>query len=227
MTARNQLDGITLASREARPPTTAPVLLEGRALACQRGERMLFRGLDLTVHAGELVQIHGPNGSGKTTLLRILCGLTRPTEGEVRWVAEEPDAAGLEADVHYVGHLAGVKLELSPLENLAFVARLRGGRAGASPRDALARLGLAAFEDEPLRTLSAGQRRRTALARLLTRVARLWILDEPFTSLDVEGTATLVELMDEHVARGGAVILTSHQPVRLGDRGPRMIELGR
>lgn len=194
-------------------------MLETVDLECTRGERLLFAGLAFAVEAGHCLHVAGENGAGKTSLLRILCGLLSPTQGEVRWGGE--DIRRLREDywqlIAYVGHLNGVKDDLTALENVRFAASLAGHPAGEeAARGALASVGLAGFETSQARFLSQGQRRRIALARLfLAREARLWILDEPFTALDVRGVAALSTLIGEQLGRGGIVVLTTHQDVPL------------
>lgn len=188
-----------------------------RNLQCIRDDRILFEKLDFDLEAGAVLQIEGHNGSGKTSLLRILCGLSRPAEGTVYWngldIEKNPDEYRIE--LNYIGHAAGVKADLSPLENLEISRNLNGlGRPGLAPEEALRLIGLRGFEDIPARTLSAGQQRRVALARLLIRQCRLWILDEPFTSIDKHGIRQIEELLDAHIESGGLAILTSHHPVQ-------------
>jgi heme exporter protein A len=192
-------------------------LIEVRALSCVRGSARLFSGLDLVLGAGELMHVAGANGSGKTSLLRILCGLSEPASGEVRW--RGAPAASVRDDwrsgLLYLGHRNAVKDDFTPLENLRASAAIAGD---TTPGDVLLRalvdIGLGARLDVPARSLSQGQRRRVALARLLadTRSA-LWILDEPFTALDTGAVAVLSRAMAAHLARGGAIVYTTHQPV--------------
>jgi heme exporter protein A len=188
-------------------------------LECTRGERLLFSGLALSVEAGHCLHVAGENGAGKTSLLRILCGLLSPTHGEVLW--EGKDIRRLREDywqlLAYVGHLNGVKDDLTALENVRFAAALGGRPADEDvARHALAAVGLAGFESSQARFLSQGRRRRIALARLfLAREAKLWVLDEPFTALDVRGVAALSTLIGEQLDRGGIVVLTTHQDVPL------------
>ena len=197
-------------------------MLSARALACRRGRRLLFRGLSLRLPTGSITWLRGRNGSGKTSLLRLLAGLSAPAEGAVCWNEQAlPGAAVAEvaarAGTLYIGHLNALKDDLTLAESLAFLAGLQGldqvpGRALA----ALDRLGLRARCDAMVRTLSQGQRRRGALARLaLDDAPRTWLLDEPFDALDIDSTALLAGLIESHAARGGAVLLTSHQPVLL------------
>ncbi|MEY2655061.1 MAG: hypothetical protein RLZZ524_2089 [Pseudomonadota bacterium] len=192
--------------------------LEARDLACRRGERKLFGGLNLALRPGRLVWLRADNGRGKTSLLRLLAGLAAPDAGEVR-AAGLPvrRAAAAGRAPLYIGHANALKDDLSAAETLAFTARLHGRIAQADPqaapvRAALTRMGMAQRLDAPVRTLSQGQRRRIALARLALESAPLpWILDEPYDALDSAGIAALDGLLGEHVARGGCAILTSHQ----------------
>ena len=205
-----------------------PLLLEARGLTCCRGNRTLFADLDLSLAAGEMLEVHGPNGSGKTTLLRVLCTLTAPESGEIRWRgrALPGQRESFLAALRYVGHQDGIKPALSVRENLEAAARLAGGRAGDG-QAALRRFGLAALADTPARALSAGQRRRAALARLLLCKAALWVLDEPFTALDEEGAALMQDLLARQVAGGGAVLLSTHRRLPPGGSPHRRLELGR
>lgn len=193
------------------------VCLEARGLSCVRNERALFCDLSFSVGTGQVLQVEGPNGSGKTSLLRILCGLSLPESGVVRWdgapVQEVRDKYG--QALAYVGHRHGVKGELTTAENLEFGHALTGGRPTLRPSEAMARLGLEGLEDIPCRHLSEGQRRRAGLARLLVGQYRLWILDEPFTALDRDGIAAVETLLQEHTARGGILVLTTHQTLHL------------
>ncbi|MDQ2694042.1 MAG: cytochrome c biogenesis heme-transporting ATPase CcmA [Pseudomonadota bacterium] len=194
----------------------APPLLEACGLECSRGQRLLFRDLSFGLGPGTACQVQGPNGAGKTSLLRMLCGLSLPDAGEVRWQGREirTTRAGYLDHMAYVGHSSGVKGELTPLENLA-LSRALAGTAAAASAQALAQVGLEEFLHHPCRTLSAGQRRRVALARLLVAEARLWIVDEPLTALDAAGVGMVEALLAGHLARGGLAVLTSHQPVAL------------
>ncbi|HSW06070.1 cytochrome c biogenesis heme-transporting ATPase CcmA [Aquabacterium sp.] len=191
-------------------------LLAARALACRRGRRLLFTGLDLQLGAGSVTWLRGTNGSGKTSLLRILAGLSQPAEGQVLWQGQPLNAAA-RGHIAYIGHANALKDDLTLGEAVAFLGTL-GGVADAAERtpQALERLGLASRRNAPVRTLSQGQRRRGALARLaLDDVPRCWILDEPYDALDRASVATLSGLIEAHAACGGAVLLTSHQAVEL------------
>ena len=215
------------------PPTehdsASPLLLETVNLSCLRGDRLLFQDLAVQVTAGEVVQIHGPNGSGKTTLLRILCGLQPPAGGCVRWRGRDlsPGTPEMRADVQYVGHAGGVKLDLTPRENLDVAIALGARPTGTTADATLARLGLGRFRDVPLRALSAGQRQRVALARLLTCAAALWVLDEPFTALDARGVAVVDAMLREHTEAGGGAMIASHHPVALSGVTPRLVRIDR
>ncbi len=199
-----------------------------QGLGCERGDRRLFSALDFQLGAGEVLRVEGANGSGKTTLLRTLCGLRRPDEGEILWDGEPLARVRPEfnAELTYIGHLPGIKVDLTPLENLAVDGALHRTRADADAMAALDAVGLFGFEDLPARTLSAGQRRRVALARLFLMDTRLWVLDEPFTALDVRGVDMLAACIDDHVARGGMVIFTTHQAISFGSGEPRSLVLG-
>jgi heme exporter protein A len=194
-------------------------LLEARALGCQRGRRVLFEQLDLTLPAGSVTWLRGTNGSGKTSLMRILAGLTAPASGEVLWNGQSLRRAGAAARqaVVYIGHSNALKDDLTLREALAFLARLAGHDAPEARADAaLERLGLGSRRQALVRTLSQGQRRRGALARLaLDEVPRTWILDEPYDALDSDSISLLSGLITAQAARGGAVLLTSHQAVSL------------
>jgi heme exporter protein A len=203
---------------------TAP-LLQARALGFARNEEPIFGPLDFALHAGEVVLIEGDNGSGKTTLLKVLSGLLEPTSGDVLLHDAPLTLAKLSHQVALLGHLLGLKLELSALENLRFATGLGGIRSGITPSLALASVGLEGYEDQPLRMLSAGQRKRVALARLLLVPAALWLLDEPYANLDREGIELVNRLLDNHARRGGAALITSHGAYAFTSGTPRRIAL--
>lgn len=187
--------------------------LEIRDLACIRGDRLLFRGLSLAMGTGDLVQVTGPNGCGKTSLLRIVCGLALAEDGAALWQGEPTRGSEeFKQQCAWVGHRDGLKADLSARENLLFHARLSGGDPDAVD-GAIERLGLAGCRDLAAGHMSAGQRRRTALARLLLGRQRLWILDEPFTALDRHGRHAAEALLGEHREAGGMTLFTSHQPL--------------
>ncbi|MGX2038808.1 cytochrome c biogenesis heme-transporting ATPase CcmA [Methylocaldum sp. MU1018] len=196
--------------------------LQARGLECVRSDSLLFSGLNLSVSTGQVLQIEGPNGSGKTSLLRILAGLTPPADGEVLWRGESivrRRSLLFLSEVAYLGHQLGLKAELSVEENLRVALALNG--LPLSPMrlaEVLRTVGLAGREDSLARALSAGQRQRITLARLILSNATLWILDEPFTALDASGVALVEALLEAHLNRGGLAVLTSHQAVHI-DRG--------
>lgn len=203
--------------------------LKAEGLEVWRGDRRLFSGLELEVNAGELLYVSGPNGSGKTTLLRMLCGLVLPEEGVVRWSGD--DIRGLGDEYHrelfYFGHLNGIKGELTALENLRMAAMLSGQSLDDDQvLDALDRMGLEGYEDLPTKVLSQGQKRRVALARLLLTRARLWILDEPFTALDVAAVADLRDTLRAHLEAQGLIVLTTHQEVDFDPQRIRHLKMG-
>lgn len=196
----------------------AQALLAVVDLECVRGDNLLFTGLNFQLHSHQLLQIEGANGSGKTSLLRILAGLSLASEGEVRWdglniLKQRP---AYFAQMAYLGHSLGVKADLSPLENLRIALALAGiPFDGGKVCQALDDVGLAGREDIPARALSAGQKQRVALARLLACPAKLWIMDEPFTALDVSGVGLVRSLLEAHLRQGGMAVLTSHQMVEV------------
>jgi heme exporter protein A len=195
-------------------------MLEVHQLACERGERLLFTNLSFSLNEGELLRVAGVNGSGKTTLLRLLCGLALPDEGEIHWDGKKVSTTSefYRRQMSYIGHNLAVKLELTPLENLQF-ARAISGVSSTEPLESLLdKVGLYGFEYDPCRTLSQGQRRRVALARLMFTHSKLWILDEPFVALDVAGVEFVAELLARQTDEGGMVILTTHQDTPLKNK---------
>lgn len=209
----------------AESPAAVPLATQG--LACRRGRRLLFRGLDLQLARGSITWLRGTNGSGKTSLMRILAGLSQPAEGQVLWQGRPLRSGDAEArrGIVYIGHANALKDDLTLTEAVAFLGALAGlpdplVQAGA----ALDRLGLAGRRNAPVRTLSQGQRRRGALARLaLDEASRCWILDEPYDALDQASVDSLSALIEAHAARGGCVLLTSHQVVTLA--GAQVLDL--
>jgi len=199
-----------------------------RALACARNERQLFSGVEFSLCAGEALRIEGPNGSGKTSLLRLLCGLGLPEAGEIHWRGGnvDDDRSAFLADIGYVGHANGIKLELTARENLRFASTLGGSPLAADASRALAMVGLTGMADSLCRTLSAGQRRRVALARLLMLNAKLWLLDEPLTALDTGAAGQIEAILRRHLDGGGLLILTTHRPIDLGAHPLKRIVLG-
>ena len=203
-------------------------MLEVRDLECVRGDHRLFRGLNFTLHPGELLHLRGSNGSGKTSLLRTVCGLMAPAAGQVMWLGKNIRSTREQyfADLIYLGHLGAIKGDLSALENLRMALQL-AGLPGEEDRllQAIAKMGLAGREDLPTKVLSAGQKRRVALARLLAYKAKLWVLDEPFNALDVKAVELLKQLIADHVRDDGMVILTTHQEVEIDTGKIRHINL--
>jgi len=214
---------------KAQPESAvSPPALEARGLTCERGERLLFSDLDLAVDHGQMIQLEGPNGSGKTSLLRILCGLAQPIDGEVYWNGQSTRKQRLEflANVTYLSHQNGIKGELTPVENLRIARGLGMPSAHISIDDALQQVGMLDFDDQPCHSLSAGQKRRVALAQLLTNDSPLWVLDEPFTSLDVAGVALVEGMLRQHLDDGGLAIVTTHHPVDMGSHSITKLRLG-
>lgn len=188
-----------------------PPLLAARALAFSRGDERIFGPLELELRPGDTLVMEGGNGAGKTTLVRVLASLMPPGEGTVEWRGQpiaslDPDPARIAV----LGHLLGLKADLSPRENLRFRIALQGARGGITVGAALKSVGLEGYEDVPVRTLSAGQRKRTALAWLLLAPALVWLLDEPYANLDREGQVLVDRMLEAHALRGGATLLTSH-----------------
>jgi heme exporter protein A len=194
-------------------------MLEAAELECERGGRILFRGLSFALRGGERLRLAGPNGSGKTSLLRILCGLLSPTSGSVSWQGAEIRRLREEysRQLVYIGHAAALKDDLTAAENLAITCRLAGlAVSSRAIQEALDRFGLP-HDPLPARRLSQGQRRRAALARLaLSELLPLWLLDEPFAALDASAIGLVEALIDAYAARGGSVVFTSHQEPKTG-----------
>ena len=201
--------------------------LEAHALACIRDDRILFSDLSFRLEASQALVVEGRNGSGKTSLLRTLCGMRLPDEGSITWCGTDINALG--ADYHvctsYVGHRDGIKQDLTVLENLSIARSMGNPNHDLSLEDALDAVDLGGFEDVATRNLSAGQQRRLALARLLVTRAQLWILDEPFTSLDTHGIAIVEELIANHLSKEGMLAVTSHHPVNIAADGVRRLNL--
>ena len=186
------------------------------ALTCIRGKRTLFSGLDLEVSSGQWLHIRGENGVGKTSLLRLLSGLSKPAAGQIFWnqQAIELDPSEYHRNLLFLGHRDALKDDLTALENLAIASALDA--LTVSEEEvllALHRFGLRGREDLPVHYLSAGQKRRVLLARLLLRKPQLWILDEPFNALDIQAVEMLSGLISDHIAAGGMAIMTSHQAI--------------
>ena len=188
----------------------APPLLAARGLRFARNEQPVFGPLDFAVDAGEALLVQGDNGAGKTTLLRVLAGLLHADAGAVD-IDGRPATASLRAHaMSYMGHLPALKADLSALENLTFLCGLHGRRRGQLPGNALGIVGLAGFEDTLTRQLSAGQKKRLSLARLWLAPAPLWLLDEPYANLDLDGINLVNRMVQAHLREGGAALLTTH-----------------
>ena len=207
-------------------PASSTAALEARAISCVRGERELFSNLDLQVFTGQCLHIRGENGVGKTSLLRLLTGLASPEAGEVLWNgnAIKKEASEYHSKLLFLGHRDALKEDLSALENLRLYAAIDG--ITLSEQDAFAslwRFGLKGREDLSVSCLSAGQKKRVLMARMLTRRAQVWILDEPFNALDAHAVQELQALIAEHLESNGLVVLTSHQPLAIP--GLRVLDL--
>jgi heme exporter protein A len=205
--------------------------LAAHKLGCVRGDLQLFSDVEFAIERGDAMRVAGSNGSGKTSLLRILCGLSAPADGEVRWEGRDIRAQRDEfySRLIYLGHANGVKDDLLAWENLVIASTLAGHSVSRDDAHAaLERLGLGRAADLPTRSLSQGQRKRVALARLsLVLDAPLWILDEPFTALDRDAVSTLCQTIDKHLVAGGMVIYTTHQDVTLDARRSLVLDMDR
>jgi heme exporter protein A len=201
--------------------------ISARDLHVWRGDRHVLRGVSMDAAAGDCVHVAGPNGSGKTTFLRVVAGLLTPEQGSVQWqgrsITSDRDAYG--ASFCYLGHSDGLKPEFTCHENLAYEVGLRRRLDAATIDGTLARLGLAQARDQPARSLSAGQRRRLSMARVMLAGTPLWILDEPFTNLDAGGVNLLSEVIALHLDAGGAALLATHQPPAIPRHTVRRLDL--
>lgn len=193
-------------------------MLKVSDLECVRGERSLFKDINFSLEAGELLQVNGLNGSGKTSLLRMLCGLAMPARGEICWLGD--NIRSLDEDYYnsitYLGHLNGVKDNLSAIENLRISSALAGNGIDESKAySVLQKMGLVGREVLPVKVLSQGQRRRVTLARLLVSSAVLWILDEPLVALDTSAVLLIKSILEQHLKNGGMVVMTTHQDINI------------
>jgi heme exporter protein A len=189
--------------------------LEARNLTCIRGGRTLFSSLSFEVRPGHVLILRGANGSGKTSLLRIIAGLLTADEGELYWagVAGEDAVNALQENMHLIGHLTALKPVLNVRDNISIWARLHGSDGQVA--EALHALDLTELAELPVRFLSEGQKRRTALARLLAHQKPIWLLDEPLAGLDRASSARLVETINQHLIGGGIAVIATHQPLQL------------
>ena len=202
-------------------------MLEVQGLTCFRQDRCLFADLDFSLNAGDICQVEGPNGAGKSTLLRALLGLFRPDEGNVLW-QQQPVAKQQELffqDVLYLGHKFAISSDLTPMQNLQSWSNLHS-TTNQDFELALAQVGLAELQDIPCHSLSAGQHRRVALARLWLSAAKLWVLDEPFTAIDKAGVNMLQQKFQQHMAQGGIILITTHQDLSLQFETLKTVSLG-
>jgi heme exporter protein A len=182
-----------------------------------RGDRHVLKGVSLSLRPRQLLHIAGPNGTGKTTLLRVVCGLLRPEQGLVSWLGTSIASVRSEyqATLAYASHEPALKADLTALENLRFAVGLKRRVTAEELRGSLERTGVADCADLPARVLSAGQRRRVAMARVLAMQASLWLLDEPFTNLDAGGTALMTSLLQAHAQQGGAALVVAHHDLKI------------
>ncbi|HEY3520955.1 MAG TPA: heme ABC exporter ATP-binding protein CcmA [Rhodanobacteraceae bacterium] len=200
-------------------------LLHVRGLAFSRNDEPVFGPLDFVLDRGETLLVEGDNGSGKTTLLRVLAGMLPASVGDISFDGQAISRDAIAGRMVFLGHHPGIKNDLSPCENLAFLSGLYGTRAGESIESALTRVDLSAYAHTPLRLLSAGQKKRAGLARLALLPGELWLLDEPYANLDRHGIELVNALVAMHCARGGAALLTSHGAVRFADPNARHVRL--
>lgn len=201
--------------------------LTAEDLGLWRGDRCLCRGLSFTLDSGTLLQVVGANGSGKTSLMRAVAGLGRLDEGSLSWDGEpvhRPSA--YQSELAYVGHLNGLKYHLNPIENYNFYQSVTNHSSEIGAREALSRFGLTEVMDRPVALLSMGQKRRSALARLLAVKATLWILDEPLSSLDTAGISLVTGLLRQHLEQGGLAMVSTHQALDMGSLSVQRLEMG-
>ena len=193
-------------------------LLQTSDLTCVKDDRVLFEDLNISLSAGQMLLVEGKNGSGKTSLLRILTGLNLPESGDVLWQGKPIAEVGPDyyEQVNYIGHHDGIKRDLTCLENLRLVQAM-GKPLPIDLDDALDKVNLYRFGDNFVATLSAGQKRRLALARLVVTEAKLWIMDEPFTSLDKASMAMFQQMFEQHLDDGGVIVMTSHHDIDMAD----------
>ena len=203
-----------------------PPLLAAHGLGFSRNEQRVFGPLEFAVDAGEALLVQGGNGAGKTTLLRVLAGLLRQDQGDIRIEGQAADASLRAKAIAFLGHLPALKSDLTALENLQFLCGLHGRRRGQLPGNALGLVGLGGYEDTLARQLSAGQKKRLSLARLWLSPAPLWLLDEPYANLDLEGLELVNRMVQAHLRAGGAALLTTHGAYAAPPVRTRMLSLG-
>jgi heme exporter protein A len=187
-----------------------------------RGDRHVLRGVSLAVPPGELLHIRGANGAGKTTLLRVVCGLLRPEQGSVAWRGTpiQQDPMAYQAAMTYASHEPALKGDLTALENLRFAVGLKRTVSDADLRVYMDQAGVGPCADLPARVLSAGQRRRVSMARIVAVRASLWLLDEPFTNLDARGSELMLHLLERHLSDGGLAVVVAHHELGLSRSVP-------
>jgi heme exporter protein A len=201
-------------------------LLAVRGLAFSRDETPIFGPLHFSVDANEALLVQGGNGAGKTTLLRVLAGLLRADAGAVEIDGRPAQSESRARHLAYLGHLPGLKADLSALQNLEFLCGLHGQRKAQSAEAAMGMVGLAGYEDAPVRTLSAGQKKRLGLARLWLSPAPLWLLDEPYANLDLDGINLVNRMVQAHLHEGGAALITTHGAYAAPPVRTRLLQLG-
>jgi len=214
MMRNGQLNNQVKDIRSVDSPVNLP-LLSVETLTCERSDVALFSNLSFSLQKSQCLRILGPNGSGKSTLIRAIAGIHKPVHGSIHWnpVAEDSHSQTGRPKIAYIGHATGLNNELTALENLAFYASIHGNLSGLSPTECLEKLNIAHCSSLPCTQLSAGQRQRVALARLVLNQYDLWLLDEPATSLDDQGIELLLNLGGTCLKAGGGVVYCSHQPL--------------
>lgn len=203
-------------------------MLEASILGCVRGDRRLFSNINFRLGPGSFLQVRGPNGSGKTSLLRMVCRLLEPAEGQIRWQGANIQSLGEDyfTSLSYVGHRNGLKEELTPIENLRMTTGLSGTQLSQqAATSVLGKIGLSGREHLPARLLSEGQRRRTALARLLTCETSLWVLDEVLTSLDSAAVRFVTLVIETHLNKGGIAVVATHHELDLSANSYQRLDL--
>tara|TARA_Y100001960_G_C14703307_1_gene842924 strand:- start:667 stop:1281 length:615 start_codon:yes stop_codon:yes gene_type:complete len=203
-------------------------MLKVTHLECVRGERSLFKDINFSLEAGELLQVNGPNGSGKTSLLRMICGLATPANGKILWLNNNIRSLGEDYfnSITYLGHLNGTKDNLNALENLRISSALAGNVIDKRKAySTLQKMGLSGREMLPIKVLSQGQRRRVTLSRLLVSNAVLWILDEPLVALDTSAVLLIKDILEKHLKKGGIVVMTTHQDINISAIETKRLQL--